>query len=696
MRCRRREEYTMKLLNSLLLLSWLLLGVFSLSAAGRNLRLIEPDGVDATELHSLVATATRGCRTDREKVLALWRYITHRPYYHWCEAREEPEATTEMGVVFDPVVAFNVYGTTICYQVSHVLCNMAEAAGIEKTRVRGLPGHQVPEFFYDGAWHLFDPQYDMAAYYVADDGHTIVSLAEVCRNAEKYLLEPRFPSQPFFQFDRCGGRYWPWETRKYCAENIFVERAADDAVYYGRYIARGHTIHLDLRRGEKLVRHFGNQGKWYCTPELRARWKRDTSQRWVDQGPHDPRNPKHTYANGTLVYEPDWAADEANFYDGLHEGQGFLLEDGVVRPADGEAKVVFRVQSPYLIVGDPGRLDVAGDSRDGALFEAEFLRADESAGNAVAVSTDNGLSWQDVWRNGQIGRRRVLLDLTNHVEGRYGYLLKVTLRARRPEQAGMASLRLCNHLFYSPVPLPAVEPGPNRFAFSLDEGRQVMMIRPDLSEAQDGRRFFCELEGLEYDANFARHLSPAGAEGHAVIEVAGPPGCKVERLSVHGSFGTSSGGGDAAEILVATDRKGPWRSVWKSDFTRRNDKWRWDDSVDVQLDKPAGRCYVKFLLLRERRMALNLVRIYAHLVRPERPLPPGSVTVTHRWLADGRPRQFAIRPDLAGEAYTVTAPGEKIENRSVTIEVANEHVCIRRCTHWRAFGQRFLRTMTTR
>ena len=644
-------------------------------AMARNLRLVDANGVDATDIHSLVATATRGCQSDRERMVALWAYITRNPYYHWCEARENPEGTTELGVVYDPITLFNVYGTVICYQVSDVLSNLAEAAGIA-TRTRGVPGHKVMEAFYEGKWHLFDAQYDLAAYYVGDDGKTIISLAELCKDPGKYIRNPKFPSDPFFPFDHYGGNFWPWEAKEYVIEHFFHPGVPDEAYVFAPYIARGHTIHFDLRRGEKLIRSFSNEGHWFCPPEFQAKWKTDKTQRWVDQGPHDPRNPENTYANGVLVYEPDWAANESNFHDGLYDGQGFLLREGKVHPKPGTtAEVIFRVQNPYLIVGDPGKLHVSDDSRDGAIFEADFFRKDATVVNSVSISCDNGISWKEVWENSEIGRRTVRLDLTNEVEGTYGYLIGVALAGRQPEDASLGNMRLRNGLFFSPIPLPAVKPGQNRFAFSLTEKEGGIAIRPDLGDEQDWRRFFTQVEGLKYDSKFTGYLSPIDREGHAIIEVAAPPNSKLQWLTVHGSFGVAVGDGksESAEILFRTDLDGEWQSAWKSDFSPRNDKWRWDDSIDIRLAEPAEKCYVKFALKRRRRMSLNKVRIYAHYLRSKPPLTPGSVTVTHDWIEDGELKTYTIRPDIAGQTYTVCAKGKNLRNRSITIEVANEY-----------------------
>ncbi len=640
----------------------------------RNIKLINADAPDATDIQSLVSTLTAGWRTDREKMIALWAYIARNAFYHWCEARERPEGTTELGMVFDPIAAFNVHGTTICYQVSHLLGNLGELAGI-KCRTIGAPGHRLMEAYYDGQWHLFDGQYDLAAYYVADDGETIASYEQVCRAPDKYVRHPKYPSQPFFQFDRCGGEFWPWETREYAIEHFFNPDVPAKATVYRCNLVRGHSIHLDLRRGERLIRRWSNEGKWYCPPEFRQVWKRDLTQRWVDAGPHDPRAPENTYANGELIYEPDWQAADVNFRDGLHDGHNFALVDGEVRPASaGACQVVFRVYSPYLIVGRPAEPPGQAASQDGAVVQADFFRKDETAANSVSVSIDTGLTWRQVWTNDKTGRSTVRLDLTEFVEGTHGYLIRFDLTGGRPEDASLSHLRLRNSLFFSPVPLPAVRPGENRFVFSMQEGHGVLCLQPDLGEGADFRRHFAELKNLTYDPKFVRHLSPRKGRGHAVLAVAAPPAAKIARMTVHACFGVdiSPHRRESAEILYAAEPQGPWRSAWKSDFPGRNEKWRWDESVDIVLDAPSERCYLKFVLNRRRRLSLNMVRLYAHYLRPSQPLRPGDVRVVHEWLEDGQRKTHTASPHPAGEAYIVPAGGERIQNLSVTIDVANE------------------------
>jgi len=646
-------------------------------AAGRDIKVINTAQPDATSIESLVASLTAGCTGDQDKMIALWAYLTRNDFYHWAEPREGPEPTTELGVVIDPIAAVNVHGMLICYQVCHVLANLAEAAGIP-ARTRSVPGHQLMEAFYDGKWHLFDATVDCQAYYVADDGKTVIGLDELGANGPKYLNDPKFPSRPFYQFDRFGGKFWPWESRKFCLEKFYNPQAAKAYNTFAPCIARGHRIQLDLRRGETLIRRFTNEGKWHCTPELYARWKNDPTQRWIDQGPHDPRRPGVTYANGELIYAPDWSA-EANYLDGVYDSRNVALTGGRAALAGaGAGHVTFRVQTPYLIAGNPGKLDAAGDSSDGAIVEARFFRKDVSAANAIDISTDNGITWKRVWSDDGTGERAVRLDLTNHVEGRYGYLLKVSLGGDAGGDAWLAGLRMRHSLFLSPVPLPAVRAGANTFTCSVDEPADLVVIRPDLSDAQAHKRFFQEIAGLRYSPNYPEHLQPAGAEGHAVIEIAPPPGSKVSHVTVHGSFSasTSAAGQEKAEILYATAPEGPWRRVWASQFNQTNQKWRWDRSVDFDVQPVAERCYVKFHLRKQRRLTLNMTRIHARCVRASRPLAAGQVTVTHTWTGGGDGPETAQRVpiDFTGgpTTYTFNVPGTDIRNRAISIEVAND------------------------
>jgi len=641
-------------------------------AAGRNFKLVKEGGPDATDIRSLVGSVTRGCATDKAKAVALWAYITRRPYYHWW-CMEEPESATEMGYVYDPISRFNVHGAVICFEVTHTLAAMAEVAGL-KNRCWGLPGHQVMEMFYGGAWHLFDAQVDCASYFNSDDGGTILDVDTVRNDSVRYILNQQHPSNPFFPYDHYGGKFIPWETKQYCSDNFY--NPGQGSVYVANH-HWGHSVHTDLRRGEKLIRYWDNQGKWVCTAAMYGRYFAWGAPFYhLERGYHDLRDPKNHFCNGVLIYEPDWAASEDNFLDGLYDGINYVLSDGKVRPASaGESHVIFRVQTPYLLAGKPGELDTDGDSSDGAIFEADLYRKSISETACVAVSTDNGLTWQTVWTHSGTGTQRVKLNLTNEVEGTYGYLIKVRLLADAPADAALSNMKLTNWLFLSPVPLPGVTAGRNRFVFTHKPGHAVFWIRPDMTPGNYAR-FFHQLTTMSYYDYFPSRLRPTGSgnRGEAVVLVQPPDGWQVRRLTVVGMFGTrnSASSTDLAQVLYRTSPAGKWVYAWKGGF-ESGAHWRQDRTTDILLPAPAGQCYVKFRLKRASgHCSLNNYRIYAHCTRPEPALPPGRVKVTHAWFADGKARSRSVYPSLEGQTYTVHVSGSTIVNRSLAISVAND------------------------
>ncbi len=670
--------------------------VFLLSASpapASNIKLIPASGVDATNLKSLVRSVTAGCANDQEKMEALWAFITRHPFYHWAEAREGRDAANEYGVVYDPVKAFNVYGTVICYQVADLLGAMAWEAGIP-ARTRGFPyHHRVMEAFFNGGWHLFDAQYDCQAIYYKSDGKTIASLDEVDADPERYLFHPSRRSVPFFQFEKFGGNCWPWETRRWVLENWYGAFKTGE-LYHSRVIeSRGHQMLLSLHRGEKLIRYWDNQGKWFCTPEMYAHWLGDKTQRWIALGPHDPRDPRHTYANGLLLYRPDWKANEANFLDGVYSGENYRLVNGRISPdKPGKAWVLFRVSSPYLIAGHPNRLGIDGDSDGGAVLRAEIDRAEETAKTDIEVSTDNGVTWRSIWRDSQPGRHPVEVDFTSAVEGAYGYLLRVNLEARNPKKVSFGGLELRTGLFYSPVLLPGLGKGENRFTVELSEPSEQFVVEPDFTSMEALKRYCSSVDNLNYDSHYSRRLRPPeGQTGSLVLEVAPPGDGLIHQMTIYGSWGVDpEAHGDSLRVLYAEDAPENWHVVWETTADRIDDGWRigekgttapplaahWrcDKSFEIKLKHPRRKCYVKYEITRAGRLSLNNAKVYGYWEpehRAEKPAPE-DIVITHSWREDKnlRSRKETLRSNR--HIYVVNADGDSIVNEAVTIEVVNK------------------------
>lgn len=67
----------------------------------------------------------------------------------------------------------------LCSQTSFVLIRLAQKAGIRPRHV-GLFGHVVMEAWYDGDWHLYDPDLEVPSHF---DGKSVMSVAELSVDA---------------------------------------------------------------------------------------------------------------------------------------------------------------------------------------------------------------------------------------------------------------------------------------------------------------------------------------------------------------------------------------------------------------------------------------------------------------------------------------------------------------------------------
>jgi len=131
-----------------------------------NPRLIANGKRDWRTVQDIVAEATRGCATDREKAIAIWEF----------EKRHRFHATTGDRENNDPVKMYNILGYTLCGNDAQVIADLWRTAGL-KTR-RGRPvGHSTSECFFDGRFHLLDGDENIIVLH--RDNRTIASESEI-------------------------------------------------------------------------------------------------------------------------------------------------------------------------------------------------------------------------------------------------------------------------------------------------------------------------------------------------------------------------------------------------------------------------------------------------------------------------------------------------------------------------------------
>ena len=357
--------------------------------------------------------------SDREKALALWHFLVDNRHH----SRPAHNAIE----MHDPVRYLNVYGYGFCDDSAAVYQVLAEEAGL-KARIWELEGHVVPEAFFDGDWHMLDP--DGEIYYLEDDGQTIASVE---------TLQQR----PDIIRGNLNATYANNASRLEKFVGIYTS-VKDNYVneWYRRTSETVHQMDFSLRPGESIYRSWDNWGMYFADEFI--------------------REPKR-YGNGRFVYRPmlrDGLYSKGNQVEGLT-----LTTDtetsALAANGDSDGVWVIPVESPYPVLG--GKVEILGTIGESGSLRLEFsgdgdrwhevARADEEGPVSIDAST------RPYFRNG-------------HGRPIYAYRLRLTLSG----SARIEHLQVESDFQHAPHALPELETGNNRIEYSDDSSDRNVQI----------------------------------------------------------------------------------------------------------------------------------------------------------------------------------------------------------------------------
>lgn len=129
-------------------------------------------------LDSALRNFNKNSFTNQDKVLAIFKFVTDNQS-HW----HTPLYGTSYYYVDNPVRYLNNWGYGFCSDSSTILIQLLTLAGYN-ARLVNLVDHVVAEVFYDGFWHVLDP--DMEVYYLNKKGR-IASVEDIV--ADNSLLD---------------------------------------------------------------------------------------------------------------------------------------------------------------------------------------------------------------------------------------------------------------------------------------------------------------------------------------------------------------------------------------------------------------------------------------------------------------------------------------------------------------------------
>ncbi len=397
--------------------------------------------------------------TDAEKAMAIWRFTSSFEVQAHDNNRRVGPPFPAVGSETDnrershpsqntfqeranPVKAANCYycsGCSLSAANFVVLCHSAglTARAVWMSALNTYRNHCVGEVWYDGGWHLFDPE--RRAFFLEADNTTIASYETVHRT-------PSLDSRT-----HCGG--FPSKGMK--------PHAAEYEKYYPPHVMPVEqwlsTMSITLRPGEKLVFRWAHDGKYRYGHNVRKRGH---------------LVPYHL-ANGKLIYRP--CLSGSAFWRGtisaqnirwaeLQGGQGVQLHPEVVRAPGGKKEVieappgsvVYRVSSPYPIVG--------------GLVGGEFYRKTAADACRICVAVRDS-DWSEVWSADGIGPTERYVAIDKVLDPRptpaiYTYYVRFEVDASAaPTDASMTGLYIETDLQMAATALPSLSVGANKVVY---------------------------------------------------------------------------------------------------------------------------------------------------------------------------------------------------------------------------------------
>ena len=416
----------------------------------QNVKVLNDRAPDCSSLESIVRSVTRGCKTDDERVIAIYNFCRYIEYHH--AYPNEPGGISALKFI-------HVYGWGLCGGEHTVLAALWEKAGYP-WRYRGWssPGHTTVEVSYGGRWHYLDTFLKFYAWMPdpqAPGGRTIAGQEDIRANpallSEGFVMDQErkvcYHKDNRFGY-AAGTIHWTAPAFLVCgddlpgiAQGIASSRNAgsprgwgaikfDDPDYSSAVsLGVGYALTLNWSRVEDGYYFAGSK-----RPPGHSCGDKDYRNCPVSGPPLEPYrelNPARSWSNGTLVFKPDFQS--AAFTASLQEVKNVVWRGGTLRAEDESrpAQFVIPMASPYVIVKASGRI------------------ASEDA--KTEVSPD-GKTWQPV----------DLQDFSKAVVGRYRCGVRVTFR--KP----ISAIELTSLVEHNQEALPYLAPGVNKIAVSAE------------------------------------------------------------------------------------------------------------------------------------------------------------------------------------------------------------------------------------
>jgi len=428
----------------------------SLSAEVCNIKVVTDASPDYSDMDSMIHSITSKWKTPEEKLWAIF-YWNHF-------ARRQTNPMILHGLeLSDPIRQFNDYGYTQCSTISGINCSIWDAMGY-KVKYWDITLHTVPEVEYGGRWHMYDNS--LSALYTLCDGKTIAGVEDIGKEGA---------------CEASGDKVEPGHIAKYhcltatskngfltgadCARDLDQEYRCfnPNGLKYRFYYCdwdRGHRYILNLRENEVYTRYYKSLG---TSPEY-----------YVPNNGQDPEKVNERYrirGNGIRTFRPALTKDLLRKVAHSISHLRTAAPSGVEPIRSGQpGEITFKMEGANVIAS--------------LGIKATFYRKTRADLNALSISTTNGLTWEEVWRNDKTGDTPIALKLIEEVNGSYEVLVKVSLMGKTsPANVRLKEIEFEAITMLNSKTQPKLLLGKNTIYVGLGDQTESVVFWPDLQGA---------------------------------------------------------------------------------------------------------------------------------------------------------------------------------------------------------------------
>ena len=371
----------------------------------KNIKVLPDKAPDCTTLSNIVATVTRGCKSNDDKMIAIDNFM-RISHYH----RAYPPGGPSL-------LWFNDYGWSLCGGLAGLQMSLYAQIPGWSWRPVSWPGHNMSEAKYDGAWHwvdCFQKYYTWRPDPNAPNGRTIASQDDIRANPGLYDVDQVYLEQEkatYFTNNTKdmivdGHRNWMAPVLLTCGdggESKAVKSrhlGGEENTMHDDWKPAAYTAELALRPG------FVMENTWDQLAPPEESWPLFGDGQKVGHtcGNKDFRNDPscgpvlepyyeraRSYSNGRLSFVADFSSDA--ILKSFSAVENARVEGGALVPvkADAPASVTVTFESPYRMVKITGTADGA-ENFENAVKDASGrakgqLKADVKIGFKTALKS---------------------------------------------------------------------------------------------------------------------------------------------------------------------------------------------------------------------------------------------------------------------------------------------------------------------